>query len=117
MVYNPTKAVQKKPTHLTLHTQPIETPVIINQKPHSGEKGSCWRRWNLAQQRIVVKVKQRSIESSKMNLLIVVYEFSNRTIMVINQTVGRRKLSAFAVKYANGTQTAPNAELKRRMKV
>lgn len=117
MVYRPTRAVTKNPTHLTLHTQPMETPVIMSQKPHSGEKGSCWRRWNFAQQRTVVKVKQRSIESSKMNLLMVVYEFSNRTIRVTSQTVGLRKFSSFAVKYANGTQTAPNAELKRRIKV
>jgi hypothetical protein len=52
-----------------------------------------------------------------MNLLIVVYEFSKRTIMVTSQTVGLLKFSSFAVKYASGTQTAPKAELKRRMKV
>lgn len=41
IVYRPTRAVTKKPTHLTLHTHPIETPVSINHRPHSGEKGSC----------------------------------------------------------------------------
>jgi hypothetical protein len=64
-----------------------------------------------------VKVKHRSIESSRIKRLIVVYEFSQRTARVTNQTVGRRKFNSFAVKYARGTQTAPNAELKRRMKV
>lgn len=97
MVYSPTRAVQKKPTHLTLQTHPIDTPVIISQKPHSGENGSFCRRWNLAQQRTVVNVKHRSIESSRMNLEIVVYEFSNRTMRVTSQTVGLRKFSSLAV--------------------
>jgi hypothetical protein len=95
----------------------METPVSINHKAHSGEKGSfCWR-WNLDQQKTVVNVKQSSIESSRMKRLMVVYEFSHRTASVTNQTVGRLKFSSFAVKYARGTQTAPNAELNKRMKV
>jgi len=52
----------------------------------------------LAQQKTVVKVKQRSIESSRMNLLMVVYEFSKSTIIVISQTVFLLKFSSFAVK-------------------
>jgi len=116
-VYNPTNAVQKSPTHLTLQTHPIEIPVSINHRPHSGENGSRWRRWNLDQQKTVVNVKHSSIESSRMNLLIVVYEFSKRTIIVTSQTVGLLKFSSLAVKYASGTQTAPKAELNRRMKV
>jgi hypothetical protein len=71
----------------------------------------------LDQQKTVVKVKQRSIESRRMKRLMVVYEFSQRTANVTNHTTGRRKLSSLAVKYASGTQTAPKAELKRRMKV
>lgn len=105
------------PTHLTLHTQPMLIPVRKSQKNHSKEKLSCLNRWNLAQQSTVVKVKQSNIESSRINLEIVAYEFSKSTIRVTSQTAGLRKLSSLAVKYARGTQTAPKAELKRRMKV
>jgi hypothetical protein len=91
-------AVTKNPTHLTLQTHPIETPSNISQRPHSGENGSRWRRWNLDQHKTVVKVKHRSIESRRMKRLMVVYEFSNRTIMVTSHTVGLRKFSSFAVK-------------------
>lgn len=98
MVYNPTRAVTKNPTHLTLHTQPIETPVSISHRPHSGENGSCCWRWNLDQQKTVVKVKHSSIESRRIKRLIVVYEFSQRTARVTNHTVGRRKSNSLAVK-------------------
>jgi hypothetical protein len=71
----------------------------------------------LDQQKTVVKVKQRSIASSRMKRLMVVYEFSNSTIIVTSHTVGLRKFNSFAVKYASGTHTAPKTELKRRIKV
>src|SRR5271156_4811021 len=116
-VYRPTIAVQNNPTHLILHTQPMLIPVRKSQKNHSGEKLSFCSLWNLAQQKTVVKVKQRSIESSRMNRDIVAYEFSHRTIKVTSQTVGRLKFSSRAVKYAKGMQTAPNRALKIRMKV
>jgi len=82
---------------LTLHTHPIEMPVSISQSPHSGLNGSRCNLWNLAQAKAVVNVKNSNIESRRMKRLIVVYEFSNRTHIVTNQTVGRRKFSSFAV--------------------
>ena len=60
------------PTHLTLHTHPTLSPVLNSQKAHSGEKAWCRILWNLDQQNTVVKVKNKSMLSSKMNLLIVV---------------------------------------------
>ncbi len=41
IVYRPTKAVPNMPTHFTLQTHPIDTPVNISHNPHSGENGSC----------------------------------------------------------------------------
>lgn len=73
-------------------------PVSISHRPHSGEKESLCRRWNFDQQKTVVKVKQSSIESRRMKRLMVVYEFSQRTANVTNQTAGLRKFSSFAVK-------------------
>lgn len=84
---------------------------------HSNEKLSFCRRWNLAQHNTVVNVKNRSIESNRMNLDIVAYEFSNNTIAVTSHTVGLLKFNSFAVKYASGTQSAPKVELKSRIKV
>ena len=52
MVYRPTSAVPNIPTHFTLHTQPIEMPVSINQMPHSGENGSGQRDAQRAEGRI-----------------------------------------------------------------
>jgi len=37
-VYRPTSAVTKRPTSLTLHTQPMLRPVMKSQKNHSSEK-------------------------------------------------------------------------------
>ncbi len=72
MVYRPTSAVQNKPTHLTLQTHPMLIPVNMSHENHSMLKLLSWSLWNLAQQSTVVNVKHRSMESSKMNLLIVV---------------------------------------------
>jgi len=85
------------PTHLTLQTQPIEMPVKPSQRPHSGVNGFCCMLCHLAQQKTVVNVKKRSIESKRMNLLIVVYEFSKSTAIVTSQTVGFLKCISFAV--------------------
>jgi hypothetical protein len=52
----------------------------------------------LDQQKTVVNVKQSSIESRRMKRLMVVYEFSQSTARVTNQTVGLLKFSSFAVK-------------------
>jgi hypothetical protein len=71
MVYKPTRAVQKKPTHLTLQTQPMLKPVRQSQVYHSSEKLARCKRWNLAQHIVVVNVKQSSIESRRMNREIV----------------------------------------------
>ena len=111
MVYRPTNAVPNMPTHLTLQTQPMDRPVIPIQSVHSGENGFCCWLWNLAQQKTVVKVKKSSMESRRMNLLMVVYEFSNSTAMVTSQTVGRLKCNSLAVKYARGINRAPKVAL------
>ena len=64
---------------------------------HSGVKLCLRNEWNLAQQRVVVKVKKRSIESNKMNLEMVAYEFSKSTIKVTSHTAGLLRLSSLAV--------------------
>ena len=46
----------------------------------------------------VVKVKNKSIESSRIKRLMVVYEFSQRTMRVTNQTAGRLRFNSLAVK-------------------
>ena len=97
MVYKPTKAVQKRPTHLILHTHPMLIPLRNSQMNHSNEKLSFCRRWNLAQHSTVVNVKNRSIESNRINLDIVAYEFSNNTIAVTSHTVGLLKFNSRAV--------------------
>lgn len=97
MVYRPTRAVQKKPTHLTLQTHPILKPVRNNQVHHSNEKLARCRRWNLAQHIVVVKVKQSSMESNRMKREMVAYEFSHSTIRLISQTVALRKFNSRAV--------------------
>ncbi len=97
-VYSPTRAVQNSPTHLTLHTQPMLNPERKSHRNHSGEKLSCRNRWNLAQHSVVVNVKNSSIESSKINLEIVAYEFSHSTISVTSHTAGLLKFSSRAVK-------------------
>lgn len=45
----------------------------------------------------VVKVKNNSIESRRMKRLMVVYEFSHRTMSVTNQTVCLRNLNSLQV--------------------
>ena len=90
-------AVQNRPTHLTLQTHPILSPVKKSQVNHWTEKLECCNRWNLAQHIVVVKVKHSNMESNNMKREIVAYEFSNNTIRLISQTVAVRKLSSRAV--------------------
>ena len=63
--------MQKRPTHFTLQTHPMLRPDKSSQMNHSGEKLSFLKRWNLAQHKVVVKVKNSSMESNKMNREIV----------------------------------------------
>jgi hypothetical protein len=49
----------------------MEIPVRISHVNHSGLKDFFWRLWNRAQQSIVVKVKNSSIESRRMKRLMV----------------------------------------------
>lgn len=87
----------KRPTSLTLVTKPMLRPVMKSQKNHSGSKLFLRWLWNLAQHRVVATVPNRSIESSRMKRLMVVYEFSQRTIRVTSQTAARLSLSSLAV--------------------
>lgn len=64
-------------------------PVMNNQKNHSGSKLRFRWEWNLTQHKVVSTVPNSSMESRRMNRLMVVYEFSQRTIRVTNQTAGR----------------------------
>lgn len=59
-----------------LHTQPIDKPLRNSHNHHCTPNDLFCKLWNRAKHSMVVKVKNRSIESSKMNLLIVAYEFS-----------------------------------------
>lgn len=80
-----------------LVTKPMLKPVMNSQKNHSGSKLFLRWPWNLAQQRVVATVPKSSIESRRIKRLMVVYEFSQRTMRVTSQTAARLRLSSLAV--------------------
>jgi hypothetical protein len=68
-----------------------------SHRNHSGSKLRLRWEWNLAQHKVVATVPNRSMESRRIKRLIVVYEFSQRTMRVMNQTAGRLRFSSLAV--------------------
>lgn len=70
-VRDPTQAIVKRPTHLTLRVAPSETPVAANQNHHGPRKAldgpnSCWLEKQL-KDRAVRAVKKTKGESKRMS--------------------------------------------------
>ena len=72
--------------------------------------------WNLVKKKIVVNVKNKSIESNKMNLLIVAKALSNKTISVTKWHERLDKPNSWAVYQAKGTIKTPK-EAKYPLKI
>lgn len=87
-----------RPTILTEIVQPKEIPVINSHFHHFLENGLDLWLWNITKLKNDATVKKSSMESKRMNLPKVLYEFSNKTNTVISQTVGKENPIALAVK-------------------